>query len=250
MSEYVYAGLTSQTIDIFLQDSSSATGEGLTGLVYNSAGLVASYRKGATGSRTALSLATQTVGGTWSSGGFVEIDATNMPGIYRLDIPNTVVDTEGFVTLYFHGATNLLATPLRVDCRAVPSDIKKIVADAQSATDLKDFADAGYDPSTNTVQGDWLTSSDITKLLQAVKTATLGVVGSGSTTTSIVTSSLLPAAVAANQFKGLIVKFTDDTTTTELRGQGCEITSSSSGGVLTVSSLTTAPVSGDTFVIQ
>jgi hypothetical protein len=88
------------------------------------------------------------------------------------------------------------------------------------------------------------------KLLQALKTAVLGVVGSGSTTTSIVTSSLLPAAVILDQFKGLILKFTDDTTTTNLRGQGCEITGSTSGGVLTVSTLTTAPVSGDTFVIQ
>ena len=81
MSEYVYAGLTSQTIDIFLQDSSSSTGQGLAGLVYNSASLVASYRKGATGSRTAITLATQTVGGAWFSGGFVEIDATNMKGV-------------------------------------------------------------------------------------------------------------------------------------------------------------------------
>ena len=153
MSEYVYAGLTSQTIDIFLQDSSSSTGQGLSGLVYNSAGLVASYRKGATGSRTAITLATQTVGGAWSSGGFVEIDATNMKGVYRLDLPNAAVDTEGFVTLYLYGATNLLPTALRIDCRALPVDVKKISGDTQSATDLKDFADAGYDPSTNKVQG-------------------------------------------------------------------------------------------------
>ena len=125
MSEYVYAGLTSQTIDIFLQDSSSTTGAGLAGLVYNSAGLVASYRKGATGSRVAITLATQTVGGAFSSGGFVEIDATNMKGVYRLDIPNAAVDTEGFVTLYLYGATNLLPTAWRIDCRALPVDVKK-----------------------------------------------------------------------------------------------------------------------------
>jgi hypothetical protein len=88
------------------------------------------------------------------------------------------------------------------------------------------------------------------KLLQALKTAVLGVVGVGSTTTSVVTSSLLPAASVADQFKGLILKFTDDTATANLRGQGCEITASTSGGVLTVSSLTTAPASGDIFVIQ
>lgn len=33
------------------------------------------------------------------------------------------------------------------------ADVRKLGGDAQSATDLKDFADAGYDPSTNKVQG-------------------------------------------------------------------------------------------------
>jgi hypothetical protein len=63
MSEYVYAGLTSQTIDVFLADSSSTTGGGLTGLAFNTASLTCYYRKGATGSATAITLATQTVGG-------------------------------------------------------------------------------------------------------------------------------------------------------------------------------------------
>jgi len=88
------------------------------------------------------------------------------------------------------------------------------------------------------------------KLEEALKTAVTGVVGSGSTTTSIVTSSMSPSAVVDDQFKGLILKFTSDTATTDLRGQGCEITSSSDDGVLTVSTLTTSPSSGDTFIIQ
>jgi hypothetical protein len=134
MSEYVYANTASQTIDIFLQDSSSSTGQGLSGLVFNSAGLVASYRKGATGSRTAITLATQTVGGAYSSGGFVEIDATNMKGVYRLDLPNAAVDTEGFVTLYLYGATNLLPTALRIDCRPLPVDVKKVDTQTASAS--------------------------------------------------------------------------------------------------------------------
>ena len=153
MSEYVYAGLTSQTIDLFIRDSASTTGQGLTGLVYNSASLVASYRKGQTGSRVAITLATQTVTGTYSSGGFVEIDATNMPGVYRLDLPNAAVDTAGFVTVFLKGAANMVPVALRIDCRPIPADLKQIGADAQSATDLKDFADAGYDPSTNKLTG-------------------------------------------------------------------------------------------------
>ena len=130
MSEYVYAGLTSQTIDIFLQDSSSAVGAGLTGLVFNSAGLTLYYRKGSTGTPTAITLATQTVGGAWTSGGFVAVDGTNMPGVHRLDIPDAAVDALGFVTLYFRGATNLLATALRIDCRAITADL----VDAPNAT--------------------------------------------------------------------------------------------------------------------
>jgi hypothetical protein len=103
-------------------------------LVYNSAGLVASYRKGATGSRTAITLATQTVGGAYSSGGFVEIEATHMKGVYRLDLPNAAVDTEGFVTLFVYGATNLLPTALRIDCRPLPVDVKKFGGTAGTFT--------------------------------------------------------------------------------------------------------------------
>jgi hypothetical protein len=130
VSEYVYAGLTSQTIDVFLRDSSSATGAGLTGLVFNSSGLKAYYRKGATGSAVQITLATQTTGGAWTSGGFVAVDGTNLPGIYRLDLPDAMVDTEGFVTLHIYGATNLQPTPLRIDCRPLPADLKKIAGSA------------------------------------------------------------------------------------------------------------------------
>lgn len=122
MSEQFYAGQTSQTIDVFLGDSSSTTGGGLTGLAYNTSGLKCYYRKGATGTPTEITLATQTVGGAWSSGGFVQVDSTNMPGVYRFDVPNAVIDTAGMVTLYFYGATNLVQTAQRIDCRAVRAD--------------------------------------------------------------------------------------------------------------------------------
>lgn len=42
---------------------------------------------------------------------------------------------------------------------AVPSDLRQMGGGAQSATDLKDFADDGYDPSTNKVQGVVLTDT-------------------------------------------------------------------------------------------
>ncbi len=90
---FVQAQATSNRSEyVFVQDSASTTGGGKTGIAYNAAGLTAYYvRPG--GSATAITLATQTVTGAWSSGGWVEVDATNLPGIYRFDIPNAVFAT-------------------------------------------------------------------------------------------------------------------------------------------------------------
>jgi hypothetical protein len=76
-----------------------------------------------------------------------------------------------------------------------------------------------------------------------------GVVGTGSTTTSIVTSSLLPAPSINDQLFGRIVIFHNNTSTAALRSQATRITASTGAGVLTVDALTTAPASGDTFDI-
>src|SRR5574343_1031251 len=72
-----------------------------TGLVYNTSGLSASYAR-SRGARVAITLATQTVTGAHSDGGFVEIDDTNQPGLYRLDLPDAVLVTgvnDAWVTL-------------------------------------------------------------------------------------------------------------------------------------------------------
>jgi hypothetical protein len=90
---FVQAQATSNRSEyVFVQDSASTTGGGKTGIAYNAAGLTAYYVRPA-GSATAITLATQTVTGAWSSGGWVEVDATNLPGIYRFDIPNAVFAT-------------------------------------------------------------------------------------------------------------------------------------------------------------
>lgn len=92
-------------------------------------------------------------------------------------------------------------------------------------------------------------SGGASRLDRSARAITLGTVGSGSTTTSIVTSSLSPSASANGQFVGSIVSFDKDTTTANLRGQKTSISASTSGGVLTVTALTDAPVASDTFTI-
>lgn len=82
-------GSTSQLINIFISDSSSTSGAGKTGLLYTSTNLTAYYYcSGAT--PVSVTLATMTVG-TWASGGFIQIDATNMPGWYQFGVPNNAL---------------------------------------------------------------------------------------------------------------------------------------------------------------
>ena len=87
----ILAGATSQSILVDLYILS--TGAAQTGLAFNSSGLTAYYSfVGTNATSTAITLATlAAVNSAYSSGGFKEIDATNMPGIYRLDLPNAAI---------------------------------------------------------------------------------------------------------------------------------------------------------------
>lgn len=114
MTIQILGGSTSQTVRLFIQDTSKTDGSGLTGLVHNTSGLTAYYSKGATGTATAITLATQTAGGAWTSGGFVAVDGTNMPGVYRLDVPNAALDSEVETIVMLRGAANMAPVLLRV----------------------------------------------------------------------------------------------------------------------------------------
>lgn len=103
------AGSTSQSIDVSILDSSSTSGARKTGIVYNAAGLTAYYKRPG-GSPTAITLATlAAINSAYSSGGFKEADATNMPGIYRLDVPDAMIAAGvPYVTLTIRGASGMV----------------------------------------------------------------------------------------------------------------------------------------------
>lgn len=98
---------TSRSEYIFIQNSSSTTGAGLTGLTYLSAGLTAAHvvERGTAASIGFASLASASA--AWSSGGFVEVDAALMPGVYRFDVPNVVFATADKSVVMLKGATNM-----------------------------------------------------------------------------------------------------------------------------------------------
>lgn len=88
MSRIILKGATSQSVYFDVLDSTSTTGGRKTGLVFNTSSLTAYYVRNG-GSATAITLATLAAANSaFSSGGFKEVDATNMPGVYRLDVPD------------------------------------------------------------------------------------------------------------------------------------------------------------------
>lgn len=81
-------GSTSKSVFIYIQ---AASGLPATGLAYDTADLLASYA-GTKLARVAITLADlAAITTAWASGGFKEVDATNMPGWYRLDVPNAAL---------------------------------------------------------------------------------------------------------------------------------------------------------------
>ena len=106
---FMKAGATSQSIYLEVLDSTSTTGGRKTGLAYNTSSLTAYYVRNG-GSATAITLATLAAANSaYSSGGFKEVDATNMPGVYRLDLPDAAVASGATsVVVTLKGATGMV----------------------------------------------------------------------------------------------------------------------------------------------
>jgi hypothetical protein len=136
---------TDVTVYLFIQASNVTTGAGLTGLAYNTANLVASYVR-PLAARAALSLATQTVDGAHSDGGFVEVDATNVPGIYRLDLPDAVCAAGvNSVVVMLKGAANMSPVVLEIQLLTNdPNDVATATAVAAIATWASQAISASY----------------------------------------------------------------------------------------------------------
>jgi len=89
-------GSTSQSIELYL---------GATGLTASTSGLSARYNRTRTASVN-IPLVARTIAQAWTAGGFAEVDATNMPGVYRLDLPDAaLVAGADDVTIVVRGAS-------------------------------------------------------------------------------------------------------------------------------------------------
>ncbi len=152
-------GSTSQMIEVPIFDSSSSVGALLTGLVYNSSGLSAYYdRQNAAGAATAISLVNMTKG-TWTSGGFVAVDATNMPGVYQLGLPDAALaDAAGvnFVTVHLKGAANMVPVVIVIRltnwvAATTPANTLDVSATGEAGLDFSNVKNASSGTQLSTI---------------------------------------------------------------------------------------------------
>jgi len=101
-------------VDLLQDNSGTNPGDPLTGLVYNSTGLVCYYVR-PLAAAVQLTLATQTVTGAHSDGGFVEVSAANTPGKYRLDFSDAILATGvDYATIELSGYADLAPHTIHV----------------------------------------------------------------------------------------------------------------------------------------
>ena len=136
-------GSTSVRRLIFIADSSSTTGAGLASLTYNSSGLVAYYFAGDLSNEVQITLATATLG-TYTSGGFVAVDNTNMPGWYEIGIPDAALDGGNECAIQLRGATNMVPVNVYIELDAFdyqtatqPVNVTQISGDVTAADNLE-----------------------------------------------------------------------------------------------------------------
>ena len=190
---------TSKRIGVFIQDTTSTKGEGKTGLAWNSANLTWYYWRESAGDAggTEVTKASATRG-TFTSGGFVEKDATNMPGFYELGIPNAALAT----------GSNWVLMVIRDSAAALniaPCTIEIALIDSSSAPSAATIADAVWDEARadhtaagSFGQGAASVQGNVTGSVASV-TGAVGSVGAGGiTAASIATGAIDADALAAD----------------------------------------------------
>lgn len=130
-------GITSLILRVFIQDSSSTTGAGKTGLSHTSTGMIIALIADNEATATLYTVAASNVETITTLGTFAaptsnkcrfkEVDSTNLPGVYELHFANTrwavsgARSVQGMIT----GASGAVACPFEVQLADVPANVTK-----------------------------------------------------------------------------------------------------------------------------
>ena len=213
-------GTTSKICRLFIQDSTSTSGAGLTGLTSTTSGIQAHYiREGASAS-VQIGSTGNLAGtgpfppiGTYTSGLLTAV-SSGMPGVYEFGVPNAAIAAgAGSVVVMLHGAANMVPVLIEIEL------------------DKIDYQSDSY-----------------AKLEASADTIVSGSAVSGTLSTTEMTTNL-PSTVD-DHYNGRVLIITNGSSTTGLLYQATNITDyDGTTKKLTFTALSAAPSSSTTFII-
>src|SRR3990172_5330864 len=182
-------GTTSQILHVFIQDSSSTTGAGLAGLVYDSASLACRYINAGGTLSGAITLQTITTLGTYEAPTantnmrFKEVSsASPSQGVYEIHLHNDWMNlTGGSLVIMLAGATNMAQFRLEIDLQA-DVNVTHVAGTVQTAGDLATMITA-VDDFVNTEVAAIKTKTDFLPSVTAGAAGGLMIAGSNAATT-------------------------------------------------------------------
>jgi len=163
-------GTTSEILQLWVQDSSSTTGAALVGVTAGSVGFTGYYMRSDQTGPVAVALTAMTAG-TFASGGWIAMDATNMPGWYQFGVPNGIFTSGRSAALHLKGVTNMAPLPVEVELTAVNNQsatafVTSVLLSSGTGTGQLDFTSG-------------VVKSNLVQILATALTETAGLLAGG-----------------------------------------------------------------------
>lgn len=212
---------TSVILRVKLMNSSVTTGAGLTGLTSASSGLVISTIKLNEATPTTYTSAGSTIESVSTLGTYAaptatkcrfrEVDATNNPGVYEIQLADARFSSTDALLISISGATNLAQADIEVQCTNRPSNVVQIGGQTASASGTVTFPNATLASTTNITAGTMTTVTNLTNerskyMGGQVWISSAGAAGTASYTNGIMTNPVTGIADAKTIADNLLLK--------------------------------------------
>ena len=194
MSYIFTKGATSQSIELYIVDSTDGTPE--TGVLWNTAGIDLKYRRkdAVVVSITEAALTTPLLTDTWETGGFLEIGN----GVYRLDLPDAALASASGIdrVVVFGTVTGMVVLPVTIHLTAFDLSTASTPQTADHTAGIADIPTVAEFEARTIVSADYVVVGDTIAGVTLVTTTTTNTDMVGTDNAAL--ASVLGAAVGAS----------------------------------------------------
>ena len=194
MSYIFTKGATSQSIELYIVDSTDGTPE--TGVLWNTAGIDLKYRRkdAVVVSITEAALTTPLLTDTWETGGFLEIGN----GVYRLDLPDAALASASGIdrVVVFGTVTGMVVLPVTIHLTAFDLSTASTPQTADHTAGIADIPTVAEFEARTIVSANYVVVGDTIAGVTLVTTCTTNTDMVGTDNAAL--ASVLGAAVGAS----------------------------------------------------